>query len=142
MKLLFIEDSRPFFHWLTAVMPHHECYLATNVEEMLRMFQEHKFDAVFVDLKIPGVDEVKMVSAAKGLADGVPVIILTGEATRADLCRVADMLLFKHMILSNTERVIEECVEQTRQYIASQPAAEQTNRIFSAIGGLRHGVPA
>ena len=143
MKFLFIEDDQRFFEWLKEALPHHECVRASRMDELIELLgRKNDFDAVFVDQIVPGEDTVKLLSAAKGLADGVPTIVLTGAATRADLCRVADGLVFKHEIMEAPESFLPRYVNHIQQKIRDEGPMEQTKKLFSALGGLRHGVPA
>jgi CheY-like chemotaxis protein len=143
MKFLFIEDDRRFFEWLCEVLPGHECVRASRMSEVIEILSERQdFDAIFVDQIIPGEESVKLLSAAKGLADGIPTIILTGEAMRIDLCRVADGLVFKHEIMEHPDIFVPRYVDHVTQKIRDEGPMEQTKKLFSAIGGLRHGIPA
>ena len=57
---------------------------ARNAQEALNKLQEAKYDVVFTDIKMPGMDGVELAERVKAKHPWTPVVIVTGYGTTAN----------------------------------------------------------
>lgn len=86
-KLLVVDDDEDFrdtlLDWLS--LAGHEVTLAADGAEAMDRVSWETFDVVVTDLKMPNLDGLGMLRRLKEVAPEVPVIFLSGEATKADV---------------------------------------------------------
>jgi DNA-binding NtrC family response regulator len=109
---------------------------ALNGEEALNKVDENKFDVVFADIKMPGMDGLEMTKRIREKCPWTPVVIITGYGTAANEAR-AEVLgvsgfvrkpLTPDMIEGITQKALldKEPIEapQTEAEPAVEPEAE------------------
>jgi YesN/AraC family two-component response regulator len=86
-KLLVVDDDEDFrdtlLDWLS--LAGHDVTLAADGAEALDRVTWETFDVVVTDLKMPNLDGLGMLKRLKEVAPDVPVIFLSGEATKSDV---------------------------------------------------------
>jgi DNA-binding response OmpR family regulator len=82
-KILVIDDEKNIlFTVRQALEPHgYEVTTATTGEEALRLTAEGSFDLMLLDLKLPGIDGVEVMSQLSGRARRPQVIVITAFGT-------------------------------------------------------------
>jgi CheY-like chemotaxis protein len=60
---------------------------AATGQEGLRTLSERSVDVVVTDVGMPGMGGLEVARAAKAIAPGVPVVVVTGWAEREDIAR-------------------------------------------------------
>lgn len=118
MNILFVEDDamnrrvvRDMLTVAGATMDE-----AEDAESGLRMIDEHQYDIVLMDLRMPGMDGLTAIRHIRARTDekaGVPVIVVTAD-TALDICR--------------------DCIDQGADEVILKPVA--MNKLFDAIGRL------
>ena len=137
MNLLFIEDEARFYDWIAESLRTHQCTRAATLEEASEILSSRKFDAVFVDLMMPKYTPEQVVATAKAIADGMPVIVLTGGTMRSDIANMCDGFIFKDSLHpQDVERTIASFVHETRHRMDQESPFLQTAKLFAAYGGL------
>ena len=135
MKLLFIEDDERFFRWLVESPDgDHQCTQARSVREAERFLEDGKYDAVFVDLMMPGGEDAEVIVSRARAACDVPLIILTGREMRATLANICDGFLFKDNLHPATE--IPSAVEFYTSQRAAKHPYDKTAQLYNALRGL------
>ena len=118
MNILFVEDDamnrrvvRDMLTVAGATMDE-----AADAESGLRMIDEHNYDIVLMDLRMPGMDGLTAIRHIRARPDekaSVPVIVVTAD-TALDICR--------------------DCIDQGADEVILKPVA--MNKLFDAIGRL------
>lgn len=67
----------------------YEVSTALNGKEALAKLNREKFDVVFTDIRMPGMDGIEVASRVKARHPWVPVVIITGYGTAANEARAA-----------------------------------------------------
>lgn len=101
---------------------------ARNGEEALKKLAEENYDAVFTDIKMPGMDGIEVAERVKARRPWIPVVIVTGYGTadneaRAEAAGVSGFLhkpLSPEMIEGSTQKALLE----KDLAAAPEPAAE------------------
>ena len=82
MKVLIVDDERAIRYSLKEIleMENYQVETAENGEEGLQKAEKEKYDAIFCDIKMPGMDGTEMLS--KIMEEGIetPVIMVSGHA--------------------------------------------------------------
>ena len=117
-KILVIDDELDMLALITTIIKDNTGYeveITNNPSQGLKMFAETNFDLVITDLKMPGMDGLKLVQKFNGINPDVPVIIITayGTAETADEARKNGVVDFiakpfrKDSILFTINRALE-----------------------------------
>ena len=82
-KLLTIDDSKTIRLILQRAFKAFDCILieAANGEEGLKAAAEHKPDLIILDITMPHMDGIQMLTLLREKGDNTPVIMLTAEAS-------------------------------------------------------------
>ncbi len=83
-KILIVDDEKDMLVLLKRIITEerdHEVVTETDPTKALLLFQEHPFDLVITDLKMPKIDGIKVLEETKKNNSQVSVIILTAYAT-------------------------------------------------------------
>ena len=80
-KLLTIDDSKTIRMILARAFKEYDCALieAANGEEGLKAAAEHKPDLIILDITMPQMDGLQMLTLLRERGDNTPVIMLTAE---------------------------------------------------------------
>lgn len=81
---ILVVDDEPHLRQSLALILQHSGYLVTTAsggEEARQFLQAGEFDAVFLDLKMPGVDGQKLLAEFRAKHPEMPILILTAHAT-------------------------------------------------------------
>ena len=128
-KALIVEDDPLFRQILKEILaskfspsPIEE---AANAEEALRQLDMNRFDLVFMDIKLPGMNGLELMKRIKKSLPGIPVIILTNHDTQqyrdvAFQCG-ADYFISKS---SSIGKEIETAVQSALPFLGQEPTAE------------------
>jgi len=83
MRLLLADDERNIRSVLTEELRHlgHTVVPCADGTEALKVLQNEAFDALLLDLDMPGTDGLTVLEKAKALGSNADVIILTGKGT-------------------------------------------------------------
>jgi CheY-like chemotaxis protein len=118
MNILFVEDDamnrRVVRDMLTVAGAHMD--EAENAEIGLKLIDEHDYDIVLMDLRMPGMDGLTAIGHIRARNDakaGLPVIVVTAD-TAIDIC--------------------QKCIDQGADEVILKPVA--MNKLFDAIGRL------
>jgi DNA-binding NtrC family response regulator len=82
-RVLLVDDEVDFVEALSARMEARGLVveIATNGEEAVQKVRDRRFDAIILDLAMPGMDGIETLRALRELQPEVQVILLTGHAT-------------------------------------------------------------
>jgi CheY-like chemotaxis protein len=104
---------------------------AENGQEALDRLKAEKFDAVFTDLRMPGMDGLQVAEKVRAAQPWTPVVIVTGYGSpaseaRARACGVSEFLnkpLSPEMIEDSAEKAVRTVAEGMTAPPAAMPAA-------------------
>ena len=82
-KILAIDDEQSIRESLKEILEYekHVVDLASNGEEGIQMFQDDKFDAVLLDIKMPQMDGIEVLDKLIATSPDIPVIMISGHGT-------------------------------------------------------------
>ena len=82
-KILAIDDEQTIRESLKEILEYesHVVELASNGEEGIQMFQDDKYDAVLLDIKMPQMDGMEVLDKLLSFSPDIPVIMISGHGT-------------------------------------------------------------
>jgi len=80
IRVLLVDDELGFTSGMKCVLIHRDFHVevATNGLTALTLISGQRFDVVVLDIKMPGMDGIHVLSEIKRFVPDVPVIVLTG----------------------------------------------------------------
>jgi two-component system, OmpR family, response regulator len=82
-RLLLVDDDVPFTRNLVWLLSRrgYEVSAVNDGQSALRIVEEHEFDVIILDRKMPGIDGIATLRELKKKRPDIEVIILTGAAS-------------------------------------------------------------
>ncbi|HEY3296322.1 MAG TPA: response regulator [bacterium] len=82
-KILIADDEETFLISTSALLTDegYECATASNAADAATLLRDNEFDLLIADIKMPGNAELELVHELPILAEGMPVILVTGYPT-------------------------------------------------------------
>ena len=82
-NILLIDDEKDFLDIMTERMEARGFEVSTSMsaEEALGMIKKGAYDAIILDLQMPGMDGIEALKAIKEIQPEAQIILLTGHAT-------------------------------------------------------------
>ena len=100
MKLLIAEDTRDLNRALTAVFTHEQYQVDSAFDglEAMKFIEENEYDAIVLDIMMPGKDGLTVLRETRAMNIDTPVLLLTAraEAVRPLNVFVIFFILFPH----------------------------------------------
>ncbi len=83
MHILVVDDEREFLELMVNRLQKRgfAVSVASSGEQALDMVEKGGFDAMVLDVKMPGIDGIEVLRRAKGIRPELPVLLLTGHAS-------------------------------------------------------------
>jgi DNA-binding response OmpR family regulator len=106
---------------------------AASGTEALEMLERAAYDAMVLDIRMPGMDGIEVMQQACQMDPNLPIILLTGHASldsaiAAVRSRAADYLL-KPVGVYGVAAAIERALERVREGASKAPASERFLRV-------------
>jgi len=95
---------------------------AQNGEEALRKLEAESYDAVFTDIKMPGMSGIEVAEKIKAAKPWMPVVIVTGYGTEANRARAAAAGVSEFLQKPLSPEMIEGSAEKAMHEAAATPA--------------------
>jgi CheY-like chemotaxis protein len=128
-KILVVDDDPVVGKSFSRVLSNkgYAVITAGNAQEALTKLQDAKYDVVFTDIKMPGMDGLELAEQVKAKHPWIPVVIVTGYGTTANEARAkaAGVSAFLHKPLSPEmiEGSAANALLEPAPIIAPQPEA-------------------
>jgi CheY-like chemotaxis protein len=112
VRVLLVEDDEDNRELMTEVLETagYEVVTAASGAEGLRKLSEQPMDAVLTDVGMPGMGGLEVAQAAKRIAAGVPVVIITGYAEREDIQRARERDVDAVLVKPVDPDLLTECL--------------------------------
>lgn len=121
MRVFLIEDETELAHWLSRSLARHGGFIVEWANDGLladRRLQLEEFDAVILDLGLPGLDGQALLARMRARDDRTPVLVLTARDSLNDRVDVlhggADDFLPKPFMLEELEARLHALVRRSR----------------------------
>ena len=83
MHILVVDDEHEFLELMNNRLQKRGFTVETagTGEKALELVREHAFDAMVLDVKMPGIDGIEVLRRVKQMKPELPVLLLTGHAS-------------------------------------------------------------
>ncbi|MDO4905059.1 MAG: response regulator [Lautropia sp.] len=121
MRILLIEDEAELAHWLSRALARQAGFIVEWTDDGLlaeRRLMQEDFDAVILDLGIPGMDGQTLLARMRVRDDRTPVLVLTARDSLANRVGMlhdgADDFLPKPFVLEELEARLTALIRRSR----------------------------
>ncbi|MBO9354297.1 response regulator [Bordetella petrii] len=121
MRILLIEDEAELARWLSRSLARHAGFVVEWADDGLlaeRRLAVEEFDAIILDLGLPGMDGHTLLSKIRARDDRTPVLVLTARDSLAErvgtLHEGADDFLPKPFVLEELEARLTALIRRSR----------------------------
>lgn len=138
-RVLLVDDERDFVETLAMRLTTRglKVEVAENGEQAMQMVEERPFDAILLDLAMPGMDGIETLTRLRELSPDSQVILLTGHATvkkATEAMRLGALdLLEKPVDIKELVEKIEEAATN-KMRLTEQRIEEETAAILRKKG--------
>ena len=86
MRILFAEDEIALSEALVDILTYHNYSVDTvyNGDDALKQLQSQRYDAVILDIMMPGTDGLSVLTQMRAAGDSTPVLLLTAKTELTD----------------------------------------------------------
>ena len=100
MRVLIVDDETEFLSLIEKRLSRRKIEVTTadNGQTALEAVERHAFDAVVMDVRMPGMDGLETLRRMKALAPKLPVILLTGHASLGVAVNGMELGAFDYML--------------------------------------------
>jgi len=134
-SILIVDDEANLRSTLTLILQRAGFYTrsAANGEEALKCLRKDSYDLIFLDLKMPGMDGLQVLSEIRLMNSSLPVLILTANGT---LDSAIDALRAgaNGYLLKPVEP--EEIIARVNQVFFEKSQDERRRQILTEIKGI------
>lgn len=138
-KVLLVDDEEAFTDALSKRLEARNLKVKTvnRGEDAVEMVDEHSFDAIILDLAMPGMDGLETLQRIKANHPDAEIIMLTGHASVENSVKAmkigADDLLEKPVDITNLLSKIEEA-HNKRVVVLQKRSKEAIEKIIKSKG--------
>jgi two-component system nitrogen regulation response regulator NtrX len=96
-RVLVVDDEAAIRDAMRMILEYegHECLVAGSGQEGLTMAERDNPDLVFLDVKMPGLDGLEVLSRLRGLNEALPVVIISAHGTAATALEAGKLGAFR-----------------------------------------------
>jgi len=144
-RVLLVDDEANIRLTLGAMLTRagYEVTTASGGVEAIALLDEQQYDLLLVDLKMPGIDGMQVVAAARARQPDLAVIVLTGHGSLETAVEGLRYGIFDYL-LKNTEpaKVVERVQAALHAHATEQRRRALLNAVDAAVQELRGSVAA
>ena len=124
-KVLVVDDDAVIGRSFTRVLSGkgYAVITAANGEEALSKMENEKYDAVFTDIKMPGMSGIEVAEHIKAHQPWMPVVIVTGYGTEENVKRANEVGVTEILQKPLSPETIEKSV--AAQFVKEAPKVEK-----------------
>jgi len=136
-KILLIDDEIDFVETLAERMRSRDMNVSTSTsaKEALERIEKESFDAIVLDLKMPGMDGLEALKRIKEKKPKLQVILLTGQATVEKTIQAMKLGALDLLEKPADIEILTEKIKQASTEKMSLETKEHENNIKKIIGG-------
>jgi len=144
-KILIADDEPTFLASTAALLIDEglECSCASNAADAAKMLRDTEFDVLIADIKMPGNADLELVHELPTIADGMPVILVTGYPTVSTAVRSIRLPVVAYLIkpvdFPELLTMVRNGVEYTRVHRAMKSTRAQLGQWESSLHDLQRG---
>ncbi len=109
LKILVVDDEEIVRSCIRGLLTYdgHEVLAAANAEAGLALFNQDKFDVVFVDYSMPGMKGDELAAAMKALVPHQPIVMISGNTPLRKSVPGVNLIISKPVVLGDLQDAIQ-----------------------------------
>ena len=117
IKVLLVDDEEEFVKTLAERIEMREAKseVALNGEEALKAMDEDLPDVMVLDLKMPGIDGLEVVSRLKNSHPGLPVLVLTMHEEAQYIVRAIEAGAMGYLLKDSSARELVQAIRDVHE---------------------------
>lgn len=133
-KILIADDEQAAVRNLQHILSKEGCEVISTQsgQNALKLLEQHSFDLVLTDLRMPNVDGMEILRRTKEVSPDTEVIMITGYATVSSAISAMKMGAYHYVIkpykLDEVRKVVREALEKQRLRRENQELREQLSK--------------
>ena len=127
-RILIVDDEVPIRMTLERLLQRrgYAVLAAGSGEQALALLDQHTFDLLILDLKLPGISGLDVAQRARTLQPTAAILLLTGHANLGDAPDASGLDEFEYLLkTASPEDVLARVTAITKQQIDSSPDTSQ-----------------
>lgn len=132
-RILVVDDEAPIRTTLSALLKRngYEVASAESGSEAVDLLERQNFDLLLVDLKMPGMDGMQVVAAARRCQPDIAIIVLTGHGSLETAVEGLHQGIFDYL-LKTTEPA--QVLERVKAGLAARAHALRQKTLLDVVG--------
>ena len=137
LRVLFVDDERSLQEFMRAELPRlgHEVTVCADGKAALKVLEKTRFDAAILDLRMPGLTGIDVLTYLKQVSPGTEAVVMTGHASQETAIEALRLGAFDYITkpckLAEIEAILNKIAE--RRALQNKALALQT-RVQAAEG--------
>lgn len=138
-KILIVDDEKIALRNLEHIMKKdgYEVIGTLSGQNALKLLEEHNFDTILTDLKMPKVDGMQILNRCRELSPDTEVVMITGYATLKSAIEAmkhgAFYYIAKPFKLDEVRKIVQEAVEKGRLKEENRQLREQIEKFHGKV---------
>ncbi|UCE79268.1 MAG: sigma-54-dependent Fis family transcriptional regulator [Nitrospiraceae bacterium] len=138
-KILIVDDEKIALRNLEHIMKKdgYEVIGTRSGQNALKLLEEHNFDTILTDMKMPKVDGMQILNRCRELSPDTEVVMITGYATLKSAIEAmkhgAFYYIAKPFKLDEVRKVVQEAVEKGRLKEENRQLREQIEKFHGKV---------
>lgn len=143
-RILIVDDEASIRLTLSALLKRagYEITSAENGEEAIAVLERQMFDLLLVDLKMPGIDGMHVVAAARQRQPDIAIIVLTGHGSLETAIEGLHQGVFDYLLKTTEPAAV---IERVKDGLAARAQELRQRSLIDVVGAAvqeLRGVPA
>lgn len=132
-RILVVDDEAPIRLTLSALLKRngYDITSAENGFEAVDLLERQTFDLLLVDLKMPGMDGMQVVAAARRCQPDIAIIVLTGHGSLETAVEGLHQGVFDYL-LKTTEPA--QVIERVKSGLQARSQATRQRQLLDVVG--------
>jgi len=136
-RILLVDDEASIRVTLGALLERsgYDVTSADSGEEALHQLEQHAFDLLLTDLKMPDIDGMQVVAAAKQRQPDLPVIVLTGHGSLETAIDGLHQRIFDYVLKTTSP---DQVLARVEAGLAAHTQQQRQQQLLDVVGSALH----
>jgi DNA-binding response OmpR family regulator len=136
-QILVVDDEANIRLTLSTLLRRagYDVYTAENGKEAVALLEQHMFDLLLVDLRMPEMDGMEVVAAARERQPEIAVIVLTGHGSLETAVEGLHQGIFDYLLKTTEPRQV---IERVKAGLAQKAQQRRQRTLLDVLGSAVH----
>jgi len=96
-RILVVDDESAILKFFRLALPEHDVHAVTDAEQALRALEVGRFELLFVDKNLPGMDGIDLLRRARHAGQPFEAVVMSGYASLDSAIEAVDLGVFRYL---------------------------------------------